>query len=164
MISKVEDGELRVDGDPEMENSDRSDNNDENHPRPISNVKSDEQIGGRDRTRSYCRSKFDPTKVEGAARDRDREGEDEIRNKETDDRLIKSVEHVHEELGSVVLLSSDTSSIQLRDRLASFRADILIKLSSKSQRLLDNEEQQLTIPSTATGSEVKTRLKSMMSE
>ena len=128
LIPKVKDGELRVDGDPEMEDGDRADDNDEDHPSPISNVESDEQIGGRDGARCDRRSEFDPTEVEGAAGDRDGEGEDEVGDEETDDGLIKSVEHVHEELGSIVLLPSDSSSVELRNRLASFRTDILIEL------------------------------------
>lgn len=133
-------------------------------PCPVSDVHPDEQVRDGDGTDGDSRPKLPDAEVVAMDRVCRRVGVDEVGDEEAHDRLVESVEHEPEEDGSAVLDPLDASLVELRECLRRRRADVLVELDTHSQFSSSYGRERLTMPRTATGSEVKTKLKSMMSE
>lgn len=128
LVLEEEDGELRVDENPDVDRQRTPDDDDEGDPSPVPNVHPDEQVRNGDGANGDSRSEFPDAKVVAVNRIRGRVGVDEVGDEEAYDRLVEPVEHESEEDGSTVLDSLDASLVELRERLRRRRADVLVKL------------------------------------
>lgn len=121
--------ELRVNDDPDVEEQARADNDDEDHPSPIADVKTDEKVGRRDRTGCDGCTELPDAEVVSAGVESGRGAVNEEGDEERDGGLIESVEHEAEEDRSGVLLAFDAATIKFRICESGGSADILIELS-----------------------------------